>query len=167
MNEKELMFVKGNNGRLLVFDDYVYFERKSFLGNLDAIIFNSNTGYYNEKKISYEMINGIEWGQASTWRNGYISLAVEGEIKNQTGHKGAGKNATSIVFFPKSNDDAANCVAFISKKVEELKKEKDEIINNQNTNNADELIKYKKMLDDGIITEEEFLIIKERIIKKL
>ena len=169
MEEKELMSVKGNNGRLIIFENSVYFERKSVIGNVDAIASNSNTGYYNEKNITFDMINGIEWNKASIWRNGYISLAVEGELKNTNGLAGATKNATSLVFFPKANDDAAKCVEYISKKIKELKDKpkKVEISNSPQLSQADELIKFKKLLDEGIISEDEFAKAKERIINKL
>lgn len=167
MNEKELMSVKGNDGRLLVFDDYVYFERKSVIGHFDSIFFNADKDYYNEKKIPYEMINGVEWNKASMIRNGYITLAVEGEIKSTTGLKGAAKNATSIVFFPKANGDASKCAEYISKKIKECKNQTIKVENNSSLSNADELIKFKQMFDDGIITEEEFVKIKEKIIGKL
>lgn len=164
MEEKELMSIKGNDGRLIVFENYVYFERKSIIGHLDTIFSGSNKSYYNEKKIPYEMINGVEWNKASTWRNGYISLAVEGEIKNENGLKGAVKNATSIIFFPKSNDDATKCVDFITEKI---KNQTLETKNAAHMNQADELIKFKKMFDEGIITEEEFNKVKEKIINNL
>ena len=34
-----------------------------------------------------------------------------------------------------------------------------------NSDNTDELLKFKKMYDDGIITEEEFLIVKKELLK--
>lgn len=167
MSEKELMSVSANDGRLLVYDDYVYFERKSVMGHLDSIFRNYDKDYYNEKRIPYDMINGIEWNKASMIRNGYITLAVEGEIKSATGLKGATKNATSIVFYPKANDDASKCVEFISKKIKECKKQTIEVENKSSFSSTDELIKFKQMLDNGIITEEEFVKIKEKIIGKL
>lgn len=138
MNEKELMFVKGNDGRLIIFDSYVYFERKSFLGHFTRAFEKADKTYLNEKKIPYEMINGIEWNKASKWRNGYLTLAVEGEIKIESGLAGAAKNATSIVFFPKANDDAEKCAEFIANKIKENKKTKIEITTNSNVNQTDD-----------------------------
>ncbi len=167
MNEKEIMSLKGIDGRLLIYDEYVYFERKSIMGHLDSIFFKSQKDYYNEKKIPYDMINGVEWNKASMIRNGYITLSIEGEIKSETGLKGASKSASSIGFYPKSNDDAAKCAEFISNKVKECKKQTVEVDIKSSVSKADELIKFKKMFDEGIISEEEFVKIKEKIIGKL
>ncbi len=94
---KLLLTIKGNSGKLLVYDGKVYFERKSVLGNF-ASIFGEKTSYGYEKEVKFEFINGVEFNKATMWRNGYISLAVEGEIKNIDGINGATRNATSLVF---------------------------------------------------------------------
>ena len=58
-------------------------------------------------------------------------------------------------------------VEYISKRIKENKEKSKVVVNTAQTSQADELIKFKKMYDDGIITEEEFLKAKERIINNL
>lgn len=158
MEKKIILQVKGNNGRLLIFDDSVYFERKSILGNLDSVFFDAKTGYGHEKLIYFDMINSVEWNNATMLRNGYISLGVEGEIKNMSAMKGALKDANSLIFFPKSNEDAKKCVDYINKKIQERYNQTTPTFQytTSSLSAADEIRKFKQLLDDGIITQEEF-----------
>ena len=160
MNDRLIMEVKGNNGRLLVFENYVFFERKSFLGKVEAFFGGKNSNM-PEKRVSMDQILSVEYSLASMMRNGYISLAVIGEEKNMNGFFGAAKNPTSLIFFPGANSEAERCVSYINARIREIKSHqwnrfKEERVGSTKLSTADEIRKYKALLDDGIITPEEF-----------
>lgn len=162
MNDRLVMQVKGNNGRLLIFEDYVFFERKSFLGSMESLFSANKNNNVGEKKVEMSKIQGVEWGMASIWKNGYISLSVIGESKNMNGLFGAGKHPTSIVFFPVSNMDAERCVNYLNRRIRETKSYN--VGSQKQLSAADEIRKYKALLDDGIITEEEFELKKKQLL---
>lgn len=168
--DNAIMVVKGNNGTLYVYEDSVFFERKSIIGHIDAVLFSAKTSYGYEKNISYDVIRGVKLMKASIWRNGFLSLSIEGELKNIDGVKDAMKDASSLVFFPSSNDDAEKAAEFINKKVDERKRETNQI-NNAVTEKtsfgyADELEKLYSLKEKGILTEEEYCEAKKKILSK-
>lgn len=62
-----------------------------------------------------------------------------------------------MYFSPKQNELAENVYNHIRTLIEENKKNMSTIINQfQSFSSADELRKFKQLLDDGIITQEEF-----------
>ncbi len=165
------MRVKGNNGTLIVYDDHVYFERKSFLGNFDAVTRGNATGFNSEKGIPFEYILGVEWNKATMFRNGYISLHIEGEIKNMSGLKGAANNASSLIFFPGANADAEKVVNYLEGIVKANKEKKQHVVvdNQPQTSSgsvADELLKLKELHDAGVLDDEEFKAAKAKILAK-
>ncbi len=60
------------------------------------------------------------------------------------------------------NDDAFKFINLVKDKIREIK---DKAINS--TSPIEEIKMAKDLLDDGAITEEEFQIIKEKVMKKL
>lgn len=137
----ELLFeLKGNGNKLFIYEDKLVFK---FLTD--------------EKVVDIVDVESVEFSKASMWKNGYLSLGVKNEIKNSNGIRGAAKDLRSIVFFPKQNELAEKIYNHIRKLIEENKKNTVPVVNQvQTLSNADELRKYKQLLDDGIITQEEF-----------
>ena len=137
----ELLFeLKGNGNKLFIYEDKLVFK---FLTD--------------EKVVDIVDVESVEFSKASMWKNGYLSLGVKNEIKNSNGIRGAAKDLRSIVFFPKQNELAEKVYNHIRKLIEENKKNTVPVVNQvQTLSNADELRKYKQLLDDGIITQEEF-----------
>ena len=168
----EVMRVKGNNGTLIIYDDHVYFERKSFLGNYDAATRGTASGLGSEKGVPLENINGVEYNKATMFRNGYISLFIEGEIKNMGGMKGAANDASSIIFFPGSNASAEAAYNHLLKIAQANKEKKQHVIvDNQQPSSgtaslADELLKLKQLHDNGILDDEEFKAAKSKLLNK-
>lgn len=165
-----IITVKGQNGKLYLYEDSVFFERKSILGHIDAALTSAKTSYGYEKNISYDVIRGVKLMKASIWRNGYISLVIEGELKNIDGVKDAAKDASSLVFFPGSNEDAEKAATFINKKIIERKSENNKA-NNISTEKsslsfAEELEKLYSLKEKRILTEEEFAEAKKKLLSK-
>ena len=146
---KTLLFeLRGNMNNLYVYEDKIIFK---FLTD--------------EKVIDIRDIESVEFSKATTWKNGYLSLGVKGEIKNSMGIRGAAHDLRSIVFFPKKNELAENVYNHIRKLIEENMKNTSTVINQyQSLSGAEELRKFKQLLDDGIITQEEFDAKKKQIL---
>ena len=166
----EIMRVKGISGTLIIFEDKIYIERKSLLGNIDALVHKTPTGYYSEKEIRLNTLEGVEWNRASMIRNGYISLFVKGEIKNMGGLKGAFNDASSIIIYPNHNKDAKKAIDYLYNVIKENKeKEKHVVVDNNIECNKDsiynELIKLKELYDKNIINDEEFKDAKQKVLK--
>ena len=94
---------------------------------------------------------GIGWG--------YIQFTLPGSIESNRGMSSATTDENTIIF----DKSELNYAIRIKKYVEDVLSKKDTC--NQNTNNvADEIRKYQQLLDDGIITQEEFKNMKKKII---
>ena len=168
--ENAIIVVKGNSGKLYLYEDYVFFERKSVLGNIVAAFERTKTSYRYEKNISYDIIRGVKLMKASKWRNGYISLAIEGELKNIDCLNDAAKDASSLIFFESSNEDALKAADFINKKIKERTQARSQTSNVSVEKSylgcAEELEKLFSLKEKGIITEKEFEQAKNKILSK-
>lgn len=88
-----------------------------------------------------------------------IQFTLPGSIESNRGMSSATTDENTIIF----DKSELNYAIRIKKYVEDVLSKKDTC--NQNTNNvADEIRKYQQLLDDGIITQEEFKNMKKKII---
>ena len=88
-----------------------------------------------------------------------IAHTLPGSIESNRGMSSATTDENTIIF----DKSELNYAIRIKKYVEDVLSKKDTC--NQNTNNvADEIRKYQQLLDDGIITQEEFKNMKKKII---
>jgi hypothetical protein len=161
---------KGNNGEFFLREDSIEIRRRSVLGNLDvAMGFTNATGIASERIIPLEDIESVEYKPATMWMNGYLSLAVRGELRNNNGLRGAGKNPSSLVFFPSSN---ASVKTFVDQLNLRLKQKRatpmpvKNVSNEQSLSIADEIVKLKSLRDSGVISDEEFTAAKQRLLSR-
>lgn|GEM_PF-1974432 len=86
------------------------------------------------------------------WTNGYIQITVPDGIESKKGLLDATLDENTVVFTSKNNE----LVDQIKSKIEELMSQQrtGHIINQLSP--ADEKRRYKELLDDGVITQEEF-----------
>lgn len=146
--EKLLFELKGNLNKMLVYEDKIIFRF-----------------FPDEKVVDVVDIESIEFSKASLWKNGYISIGAKGEIKNSSGLRGAGKDLRSIVFFPKKNELAEKIYNHIRALIEKNKTNNSTQINQEKqVSSADELRKFKELLDEGIITQEEYDLKKKQLL---
>ena len=139
--------LKGNGRTLLVYEEKLIFQ------------------WATDKKV-VDMVNveSVEFSPASMWTNGYLSVGIKGEIKNSNGVKGAVNNLSSVIFFPKLNKVGEEIYNYLKQQIERNKKPEVVIQQVNNVSPADELRKYKELLDDGIITQDEFDAKKKQIL---
>jgi len=142
--DKLLEVLEGVNGQVELYDDKVIIKRK---GALAKITQGFTKG---DKTIYLRQVTGIQLKLGGNLVNGYIQFTVPGGNEKSKGAFEATQDENSVMFKKSSNDIAIS----MKNKIEELQRKKD---NNHNSlSGADEILKYKQLLDNGIITQEEF-----------
>ena len=115
-----------------------------------------------EKTIPIIQITGVEVKKPGPLVNGFIQIQTAGQISGNSGFKVSGGAYNAVT------DE--NAVVFTGKENYEIAlKIKDYILSyspqTQNAlSGADELVKFKKLLDDNVISQEEFDIKKKQLL---
>ena len=138
---------EGHNADLYIYDEKIVISGKKF---------NKGMG---EKTIPMASISAVQI-KPSSLVNGYITFNVLGEVATSSTQFGAGVNTRlteNTVIVKKKSDDSI--MREIKNFVEEAKMKASTSVSQtiiQEKSSADELKKYKELLDMGIITQEEF-----------
>ncbi|MGJ3946956.1 SHOCT domain-containing protein [Levilactobacillus brevis] len=163
---KKTLTVKGTNGILTADTEKITISRNTIGGLLSQGIKGERTIYYNDLKA-------IEYKKPTMMANGYIQLITNVELSTSTkngifGTKlNAAKDQNIIIlraFNKKTVSDGENINNFMQSRLNEEKETSPNIISSNS--DADELMKFKKLLDNGIITKEEFDKKKEKIMEQ-
>lgn len=159
------MEVKGRNGIVSAYEDRVEISRKSAVGFLTQ-------GIKGDRIIHYRDMTSIETKRPSFIANGYMQFIINPELSI--------KQKVSIISgtTPESMKDP-NAVIFTAMKkktLSEFDELKDYVLSRLNfyhddsnnyvpdSNNFDDLTKLKQLLDDGIITQDDFDAKKKQIL---
>lgn len=148
LDTQEPRFVfNGYNGQLYVYEKKIVIKRKGILPALYQ-------GLKGEKTIPMSEIKSIQVKKAGL-TSGFIQFGISGAIENQHGAKAAKYDENSISFSNLNlNKEVEQIKAYIERLIVEAKN-RQQIV--QSTfSSADELLKYKSLLDDGVITQDEF-----------
>lgn len=146
-NNGVIYMLKGGNGQLYVYEDKIEIARKGLSGLFWQ-------GIKGSKTIPISQIKSIEIKPARLTM-GYIQFGIGGGIENRGTLKDAHSDENTITFSSsKDNAIAQNIKSYIEKQIVEQRKLSSSII--LQTSNADEIKKYKELLDQNIITQEEF-----------
>lgn len=86
---------------------------------------------------------------------GYLQLVIKGSLENKGGVLGAVKDENTILF-GKKEDDQALKVKTIIERIKEKKNSRRSVSVQNTVSVADEIRKLKQLMDEGILTEEEF-----------
>ncbi|KRM79504.1 hypothetical protein FC84_GL001685 [Lapidilactobacillus dextrinicus DSM 20335] len=156
------MELKGTNGVLIAYDDYVEISRKS----LGGFITQGNKG---NKKFFYKDLISIEYKKPSKLANGYIQFVVNPEMATSqsvgiTGQTNldASKDPNAVILraFKKSfAKETEEFYRYVDKRLSYYKTETD-----RKPTEINDLRNLKSLLDDGIITQEEFNSKKKQIL---
>ncbi len=134
---------------LTVYDDCVSFKHKGAMGFLTK-------GIQGERKIYYKQITSLQFKDAGSVTSGFIEFYLDGhhDSKQGGGLFSGTQNENRFYFYKKDQKEMTKAYSYIQDKV----KSTNTIVVEQNasTSNADELRKFKQLLDEGIITDEEF-----------
>lgn len=145
-----------SNGKyeIIIKDNFIYITPK---GLSNAI----NKGMVGSKTIDMNNITGVQF-KAPGITTGYLQFLVLGSQEAKGGVLAAVKDENTILFSKKE----MNIALEIKKHVETFIANKNVIShnNNQQFSVADELLKFKQLLDIGAITQEEFEAKKKEIL---
>lgn len=145
-----------NLGKILdVYDNKVVFTAtKSTATLVSDVIFSGSQSTQGEKTIYFKDAIGVQFKPSSVL-DGYIQVETAAGSMTSTSSQYGGEN--SIQFSGKrSNEEAEMIVEFIKNKIDEIKNAPASGTVVQQVSAADELKKFKELLDIGVITQEEF-----------
>lgn len=142
-------FDGGVGDKLTVFEDRIVIKHKGVL-NLMAM------GVHGDKIVYLTDITGIQF-KLGGLASGHLQFSMLGGNESKGGIMSAASDENTITFNPKKNHEAKEIHEYLMKKLRELKNAKNApIVQAVSLSAADELKKFKELLDLGVITQEEF-----------
>lgn len=150
--------VKGTNGTIIADDDKVTISRKGFLAL-------ATQGIKGDRVIFYTDMKSVEYKKPTIWANGYIQFITNAELatKSKTNliggtSKDALKDPNTVIlraFKKQMVKEGQELYESVLSKLDEYKQNNIPSFSNCNST-ADEIIKFKNLLDKNVITQEEF-----------
>ena len=125
-----------------------------------------NYGLKGEKTIQISSITGTQYKPCS-FTNGYLQFVVMGSQENKGGLSAAQKDENTICWaHKKCNKYAEKIVKHIEQSNLNRNKNNSNIYNiSKQDDKYDKLAKIKKLLDDGVLSQEEFEQEKRKILQ--
>lgn len=114
-----------------------------------------NGGALGGKRIDFKNLTSVQFREPAGFTVGFIQFAYPGSVESKGGVSAMINDENSIPIQPAMVEQAREIVDFIQKKKDELSSPQANTIIQQ-ASTADELKKFKELLDMGIITQEEF-----------
>lgn len=125
-------------------------------GALNAI----NKGLVGTKKICLDNVTAVQYKEPGL-TTGYLQIVLMGSQEVKGGVFKSVKDENTILFNKKEKNEILEIKDYIENYIYGKNKKQDNI---QNISVADELLKFKQLLDMGAITQEEFDAKKNEII---
>lgn len=140
---------KGAGKTIVTLDgNFLRIKRKGFL-NL------ANHGLDGEKTFDINNISGVQLKDAGALTSGYIQFILLGSRESKGGLMAATKDENTIMFVKKEQKMADEIKSYVENILTSKNSSSTNIVHNS-SDAAEEIRKFKSLLDDGIITEEEF-----------
>lgn len=108
-----------------------------------------------EKTIYYKDCVGIQFKKSSL-TIGYLQLETSSGMMNNKNSNFFGENSFTFDTTKVSNEKMEEVANYVKKRIDEIKTQGDRPTVVQSMSSADELKKFKELLDMGVITQEEF-----------
>lgn len=142
---------------LTVYDDCVSFKHKGALGFLTK-------GIQGERKLYYSQISSVQFKDSNKLTSGFIEFYLIGHDSKQGGglFKGT-QNENRFYFYNKSQSIMEEAYKYIQKRIIDSQTQTQNVVVS-NDSSADEIVKFKNLLDQGIITQEEFEFKKKQLL---
>ena len=148
------------NDTITLYEDYLVIKHTGVLNAMSM-------GIKGDKNIFYSDITSVQYKKPG-FSAGYIQFSLPGGNENKAGVFGAMSDENTIAVASGNAQiefNAQKVVDIINKKIRELKTNNNSapaII--QQISPADELKKFKELLDSGVITQEEFDVKKKQLL---
>ena len=147
--DKAIFDLDGNVAKMKVYKDYcVISGKKGVLGFLARRAFDGDKTFY------YSDLTSVQYCEASTWNNGFIQLEYPGSHSGENNYNS--ENSFVIMKGISNLEECKKAYEYIKTRIHECKSKKNAPVVVNNLSAADEIKKYKELLDLGIITQEEF-----------
>jgi hypothetical protein len=156
---------KGQNGKILIFDDHIVISRATFGG------FISQGGYSGDRKSFFKDVSSFEYKKPTFLANGYFKIIIPGtkDINAKVGILGSStesmKDPNTVIlraFTSKVGEETDKIYQLIMDKLSEAKK--DHGTTHMAISKMDELRKLGELKASGILSEEEFQKEKEKLL---
>jgi hypothetical protein len=154
MNRKPITKLKGNNGQIELYRNHIVIKRKGLLAKL------SHGFTKGEKTISFDNISGIQLKKPGL-TSGYIQFTLSGGVESKGGIFQAIEDENTVSFHKKRKNLP---IAESIKDYILTHKEKSSFSDSQQISVADEILKFKKLADEGIISSEDFKTKKRQLL---
>ncbi|HDT6578858.1 TPA: SHOCT domain-containing protein [Bacillus cereus] len=133
--------------------NFIRLKRKGALNFL-------NHGLDGEKTIDINNMTGIQIKKANFFTNGYIQFIFMGSQESKRGVMAAATDENTVMFTKREQKMAEEIKEYIESIL--VNKSKSQVA--ASVSGADEILKYKELLDQGIITEEDFQAKKKKLL---
>ena len=110
-------------------------------------------GFQGDKTIPLESVSAVQLKPAGNFTNGYIRFNIFGGNTASQGLFNAVEDENSIVFTKKFNEDAASIMGYVEKSIS---RKRLPTTPSANISVADELHKLQSLVQDGVLSREEF-----------
>lgn len=146
----------GVQDTLEVFDDNVTISPKGVLGFL-------NKGLKGKKEIPFSSIIAVQFKEAGSVFSGYIQFTISGGNESKGGLFAATTDENTFMFAHKKNNELAIKIKeYITSAVRNM--HKPQVAQTSTINLSDELKKLAELKEQGILTEEEFIASKNKLL---
>lgn len=159
--KKEYKFTGSMSGKSIIIleDNKITIRRKGFCSFF-------NYGLKGDKTIQISSITGTQYKQFS-FANGYLQFIVMGSQESKGGLTSAQHDENTVCWaHKKCNGYAEEIIKYIEEYNSKNSKNNGNIYNiNNQDDQYDKLVKIKKLLNDGVLTQEEFENEKRKILQ--
>lgn len=146
----ESVRIKGVAEEMELYDDRVVITPKGIMGFLAK-------GIKGSKEIPFRSITAIQFKEAGTILSGYIQFTLPGGTESKSGILAATSDENTFVFDNKANDEMKKVKIFIQERIGKSE-------HKASSSLADEILKLKKLKDEGALTEAEFNDFKKKLV---
>ncbi len=156
MEEKIVMQISTALAELKVYEDHCVLTAKK---NAVSLLI-TNKFFAGDKKFYYSDLTSVQFRDPGMITDGYMEFEYPGSRSGNS--SGAYSSENAIAFSKKDSDKMKEIFNYIDGKIREYKNKGNVTV--QQLSPADELKKFKELLDAGILTQEEFDAKKKELI---
>ena len=148
MEEKIVMQISTALAELKVYEDHCVLTAKK---NAVSLLI-TNKFFAGDKKFYYSDLTSVQFRDPGMITDGYMEFEYPGSRSGNS--SGAYSSENAIAFTKKDLDKMKEIYNYVDGKIREYKNKGNGTV--QQLSSADELKKFKELLDAGIITQDEF-----------